>query len=194
MPPRLKRMYEAPDLHFITFSCYHREPNLGQSLRKNLFLSVLERIRQKYHFAITGYVVMPEHVHLLLSRPEIADLSVVIQVLKQLVSRRTSRERFWQRRFYDFNVRTESKRTEKLRYMHRNPVARGLVAKPEDWPWSSFRHYLCDEDSPVTIDSSWSRVWRPSVIPPFAKNAKDGAPGLSVNPATSERPDPATSS
>jgi REP element-mobilizing transposase RayT len=46
---------------------------------------------------------------------------------------------FWQARFYDFNVWTEKKRIEKLRYIHRNPVTRGLVAKPEQWPWSSFR-------------------------------------------------------
>ena len=47
-----------------------------------------------------------------------------------------------QARYYDFNVWTEGKRIEKLCYMHRNPVARGLVARPKDWPWSSFRHYL----------------------------------------------------
>jgi len=51
--------------------------------------------------------------------------------------------RVWQKRFYDFNVWTEEKRIEKLRYMHRNPVKRGLVARPEDWEWSSFRAYAC---------------------------------------------------
>ena len=45
----------------------------------------------------------------------------------------------WQARFYDFNVWTELKRVEKLRYMYRNPVKRGLVAEPEQWDWSSFR-------------------------------------------------------
>ena len=49
--------------------------------------------------------------------------------------------RFWQARFYDFNVWTERKRVEKLRYMHRNPVMRGLANSPEDWRWSSFRWY-----------------------------------------------------
>jgi putative transposase len=49
----------------------------------------------------------------------------------------------WQARFYDFNVWTERKRVEKLRYRHRNPVKRGLVAEPQQWPWSSFRDYLC---------------------------------------------------
>ncbi len=128
MPPQLKRYYGAADLHFITFSCYRRRPKLQASEHKDLFLAVLEQVRQKYRFAVVGYVVMPEHVHLLLSKPEIANLSIAIQVLKQVVSRKISLldqraplEGFWQRRFYDFNVRTERKRREKLRYTASEP-------------------------------------------------------------------------
>ncbi len=84
MPLRLKRFYENAGLHFVTFSCYHREPNLQSSIRKDLLLSLLERVRQQYHFAIIGCVVMPEHVHLLLSKPERANLSILVQVLKQI--------------------------------------------------------------------------------------------------------------
>jgi putative transposase len=84
--------------------------------------------------------------------------STVMQVLKQTVTRRLRRPvrasaqarlfaqddlpQFWQRRFYDFNVWSVKKRIEKLRYMHRNPVKRGLVASPELWRWSSFRAYF----------------------------------------------------
>src|SRR5207249_10738360 len=60
----------------------------------------------------------------------------------------------WQARFYDFNVWTERKRIEKLRYMHRNPVQRGLVESPEQWRWSSFRWYLCGEAGPVRINDT----------------------------------------
>ncbi|MGA8432856.1 MAG: hypothetical protein WB729_23745 [Candidatus Sulfotelmatobacter sp.] len=62
--------------------------------------------------------------------------------------------RFWQARFYDFNVWTEKKRIEKLRYIHLNPVKRGLVASPELWRWSSFRWYLCGEAGPVRINDT----------------------------------------
>jgi putative transposase len=62
--------------------------------------------------------------------------------------------RFWQARFYDFNVWTEKKRIEKLRYIHRNPVKRGLVESPEQWRWSSFRWYLCGEAGPVRINDT----------------------------------------
>ena len=96
---------------------------------------------------------MPEHVHLLLSEPldHETPLSKALQSLKLSVSKRLTPRPFWHTRYYDFNVFTHNKRVEKLKYMHRNPVARGLVEKPEDWRWSSYRHYLWDEPNPVRI-------------------------------------------
>jgi putative transposase len=67
---------------------------------------------------------------------------------------------FWQARYYDFLVHNEEKRAEKLRYMHRNPVVRGLVAKPEEWPWSSYRHYATGERCIVEIESEWTAARR----------------------------------
>jgi putative transposase len=102
---------------------------------------------------------MPEHVHLLLGEPNVSSLSVVLQVLKQQRSARLKPRvalQFWQRRYYDFNVWSNAKRIEKLRYMHRNPVHRGLVATPQDWPWSSFRHYATGEEGTVEIESDWT--------------------------------------
>ena len=63
---------------------------------------------------------------------------------------------FWYERYYDFNVSTEKKRIEKLRYIHRNPVKRGLVQNPQDWAWSSFRHYVSGVESVVEIESQWT--------------------------------------
>jgi len=57
-----------------------------------------------------------------------------------------------QKRFYDFNVCSTEKRIEKLRYMHRNPVKRGLAEKPEEWKWSSFRTYACGEEGLVKVN------------------------------------------
>jgi putative transposase len=79
--------------------------------------------------------------------------------LKQQTSRKLkdpAATQFWQRRYYDFNVYTEVKTVEKLRYMHRNPVRRGLVEKPEDWLWSSFRHYATGVVGTVEIESEWT--------------------------------------
>jgi REP element-mobilizing transposase RayT len=68
------------------------------------------------------------------------------------------RRAFWQARFYDFNVWTTKKRAEKLRYMHRNPVKRGLVTAPEQWRWSSFRFYLLEEAGPVRVNEGWGKI------------------------------------
>ncbi len=102
---------------------------------------------------------MPEHVHLLVNEPERSNLAQALKSLKQGVARRLALradEPFWQERYYDFNVWSERKFVEKLRYLHRNPVKRGLVAKPEDWDWSSFRHYATGETGLVEIESQWT--------------------------------------
>src|SRR5712691_4709434 len=88
MPWSLKRFYGGGDLHFITGSCYHRQPLLGSAQRRDLFLLVLERVRQRYSFVVVGYVVMPEHFHILLSEPEKENPSVVMQALKLGFARR----------------------------------------------------------------------------------------------------------
>ena len=112
---------------------------------------------------------MPEHFHLLITEPEVGNPSVVMKVIKQRFARRMNRlrklpasaqialwdstpDQVWQKRFYDFNVGTERKRIEKLRYMHRNPVKRGLVEQPDPWRWSSFRSYFYGERGLVHVN------------------------------------------
>jgi putative transposase len=181
MTEGLHRFYGGNDLHFLTFSCYRRRPLFRNAAHCDLFLKILDRVRGRYRFVVLGYVVMPEHVHLLVSEPQRETLSTAIQALKlalfavcsvltgaswrlpglakaarpgapQFRAPRSPGapipgtpghpDRFWQARFYDFNVWTERKRIEKLRYIDRNPVERGLVSSPEQWRWSSFRWYL----------------------------------------------------
>ena len=185
MPFRLQRRYGFGHLHFITCSCYQRRPLLGAARARNRFVEILGQVRDRYGFALVGYVVMPEHVHLLISEPKRGTPSTVLQVLKQRVSRAlrnkksrprprtgTSKEppsvqlalafhkshaalpRFWQRRFYDFNVWSRKKKIEKLNYMHMNPVKRKLVTRPQDWPWSSFSFYQRGDVGLVQIDRS----------------------------------------
>jgi putative transposase len=159
MPWGLKRCHATRQLHYLTFSCYKRRPNFEAIESRATFESALERVRQHYILCVFGYVVMPEHVHMLVSEPERGTLAQAIQSLKQGVARRLAlraAESFWQARYYDFNVWSERKFVEKLRYIHRNPVERGLVARPEDWVWSSFRHYLNGETGVVEIESQWT--------------------------------------
>ena len=163
MPKGLKRIYGRGHLHFITFSCYRTLPLLRSARNRNVFVRVLDQVRTEYGFELLGYVVMPEHVHLLISEPARGDRSLVLKMLKQRVSRQLRRRsrrgaslaqrafpfassaerlpQFWQKRFYDFNVWSRKKRIEKLAYMHANPVKRGLVDDPKHWPWSSYAFY-----------------------------------------------------
>ncbi len=146
-------------LHFITFSCYQRMKLLDSVAARDRFEQELERVRRWYGSFVTGYVVMPEHVHLLLSEPERGKLSLFIQMLKQITSRKLKphdQPRFWQVRYYDFPVWSEAKRIEKLRYIHRIPVKRGLAQCPENWKWSSFAHYATGVEGAVEIESQWT--------------------------------------
>ena len=124
-------------------------------------MQILGEVRAKYGFALVGYVIMPEHVHLLISESASVKPAKVIQVFKQRLSRRMrgnkrvrngqlplrfpgendGLRRFWQRRYYDFNVYSRAKVQEKLHYMHANPVKARQVRHPGDWPWSSWSYW-----------------------------------------------------
>jgi putative transposase len=160
MTQGLIRYQNSGDFHFVTFSCYRRQEHLGTPSVRSLFEHSLEAMRKRYDFFVFGYVVMPEHVHLLVSEPKKAVLSKVIQALKLSVAVQRREPPFWQARYYDFNVHTNRKHVEKLKYMHRNPVVRGLVKKPEDWEWSSFQHCLTGQAETVEIESWWSAMRR----------------------------------
>ena len=153
-------------------SCYHRQPRFKTPGTCDLFLHCLEEMRRRFRMHVYGYVVMPEHVHLLVSEPEptvpqvrvrsldanlgpdtkpnLATLADALHFLKLSFTKRLPRligetGSFWQKRYYDRNVRDEDEFKVKLRYLHRNPVKRGLVTNPADWAWSSFRNYALRE-------------------------------------------------
>jgi putative transposase len=175
MPRGLVRFQQCGVFHFVTFSCYHRQPLLADRNGYSTFERTLERVRQRFGMVVAGYVVMPEHVHLLVNEPSNGPLASAIQLLKQAVSRTLKRHdeaRFWQTRYYDFNMHNDDKRIEKLHYMHRNPVVRGLVAHPEDWPWSSFRHYSSGHVGTVEIESQWTAFQRDNQLPEVMRYKK----------------------
>jgi putative transposase len=177
MTQALVRYQNSGDFHFITFSCHQRQPYLGTPEARTLFERSLETMRRRYNFYLFGYVLMPEHVHLLASEPENGALSKAIQALKLSVAVQSKERPFWQARYYDFNVFTQRKHIEKLKYMHRNPVARALVARPEDWAWSSFRHYRTGETGTVEIESWWTSTRRESGLSEtHISEARCGAP------------------
>jgi len=167
MPSGLKRFQQAEALHFITFSCFHRLPLLEAPAARGIVEAVLERTRARYHARVYAYVRMPEHIHLLVNEPPGIVLAPFLKAFKQIISRklRGARQKFWQDRSYDSNVHAEKARSEVIRYIHRNPVKRGLVEKPEDWPWSSFRHDATEVQGTVEIESQWTAFRRGNQLP-----------------------------
>jgi putative transposase len=160
VPKGLKRYQQTGDLHYVTFSCYRRLPYLGTPRSRDVFEEVLEITRRRHNLWINAYVVMPEHVHLLLSEPGTSLLAVALKALKRESARRlkdSENAHFWQARYYDFNVYSEKKRAEKVDYIHRNPVKRELAREPEEWLWSSARHYATGgEQHVVQITSRYT--------------------------------------
>jgi len=82
MPRGLKRFHQSRQSHFVTFSCYRRKPNLTDPASCELFLSCLEGMRRRFDLCVYGYVVMPEHVHLLVSEPLQLTLADALHFLK----------------------------------------------------------------------------------------------------------------
>ena len=197
MAKNLHRYYGAGSLHFITTSCYRRRALLDTPQSRDLLLEVMEPVRHRYRFMVVGYVIMPEHVHLLFSEPERGDPSVVMKVLKQSFAHRLlarlrtaatvrsfmedaalAQDHVWQQHFYDFVVFSEKKRVEKLRYMHRNPVKRSLVLKPEQWNWSSYRQYALGEQGSVPVNQLQKAELRVRIVPTRRTPRRVGQPVL----------------
>jgi putative transposase len=180
MPYGLKRFQKAEALHFITFSCFHRLPLLDAPGARETVEAVLEPTRARHQARVYAYVLMPEHVHLLINEPPAILVAQFIKAVKQMTSRklRGQREKFWQERYFDRNVRGEDARSEVIRYIHRNPgspahelcalgwkpVKRGLVASPGDYQWSSFNHYATGVRGAVEIESEWMASLRGPLI------------------------------
>jgi len=157
VPWGLKRFHQFGQTHVVTFSCYHRRSSFIAASAKRIFENALERVRRSFGLCIYGYVVMPDHVHLLMSEPQRGTLAGALKSLKQGVSRRLigDAEHFWQKRYYDFNIRSDEQFVEKLGYIHLNPVRRGLCDRLEDWEWSSFMQYATGCEGRVEIECEW---------------------------------------
>ena len=159
-----RRRYEGMGhARYLTFSCFQNRPFLSSGQAAGWFVQGLRAAREKQLFDLWAWVVMPEHVHVLVLPNEGVTVSRILSALKQPVSKRAlvylRREnpegltrladvqpsgrmsyRFWQRGGgYDRNIWTPAKVQEKIGYVHANPVRRGLVERPGEWPWSSWR-------------------------------------------------------
>ncbi|MCH9032024.1 MAG: transposase [candidate division Zixibacteria bacterium] len=172
--PKLRHFDNLGTARFITFSCHNQLPLLEPDSAKETFLRELDSSRTKHEFKILAYVIMPQHVHLLIDPVNEMELGRVIgeiksrsareivaklrrndvTVLENLRTQKGGEERisFWKPRCYDHNCRSNDTIIEKTTYCHNNPVKRGLVSSPDEWRWSSYGAYIGESDFAVQID------------------------------------------
>ena len=173
----LVRYQRDGHFHFLTFSCHGRRPYLATAAARDGFEWALETMRLRYEFAVSGYVVMPEHVHLLVGEPKAVPLATALQAVKLSVAVKRPERPFWQKRYYDFNVFTSEKWFEKLKYIHQNPVRRGLAREAAAWDWSSARHYSTGQVGAVEIESEMTAARRErGLVESHVSDARRGAP------------------
>lgn len=177
--------YDNGEPHFLTFSCFRRLPLLSRDRTRNWFIETLQAARKRHGFHLWAWVIMPEHIHVLLWPPfDLISLdprsmrgrvSGILSSVKRPVGekgieylRENSPEylrklavsnggqieyRFWQSGSgHDENVSDPISLHALVDYVHRNPVRRGLVDRPEDWRWSSARDWHRLADSPLEVD------------------------------------------
>jgi putative transposase len=170
---KLMRRRELPGgVRFITFSCQHRLPLFRNGQIAGLFVAALARARSAHGLSVFAWVVMPEHVHILCRPAADTTLDRLLVRIKMSVAKRvlerwkeldapilarlhdaTGRPRFWLKGGgFDRNVRNTQEFSKEVRYIHRNPVERGLVKRPEDWPWSSVRWWMGLRENELECD------------------------------------------
>jgi putative transposase len=152
---RLRRIEDRDRFFFVTANLA-RDTRPLEPTERDLILNTLSAQRNLGEFFLFGYAVMPTHVHLLL-HPHNKNLVQIMRNLKsktgyKILQARHGQGPFWQERYFDAIIRRVQNFWEKLEYIHHNPVEAGLVEKKEDWPWSSYRHYLQKESVPAPVD------------------------------------------
>ncbi|MEX2243066.1 MAG: transposase [Fimbriimonadaceae bacterium] len=150
-----KRTYDVPGhSHLLTFSCYRRRPYLATDGAKDAFLESLAASRKRLGYEIVAFVVMPEHVHLLVF-PKAPGLKVasILQSVKQPVARRLKGDGpFWQPGGgHDRNIHSTKAANAAIEYVHNNPVVRGLSRSQHGYKWSSASWYR-DRTGPLELD------------------------------------------
>jgi putative transposase len=172
------RSYNIPGhAHELTFSCFHRLPLLSRDRTRQWFVEAMATARERLHLSIWAYVIMPEHVHIIVwPQLPVCEVRLIRTALKVPVQRRALRflrenapdflaklrdaqpngevhYRFWQRGGgYDRNIEQFRTLRSMIEYIHWNPVRRGLVLRPEDWLWSSAAFYAGAADVPIRMD------------------------------------------
>ena len=146
--------------YFVTANTASRRPVFADDHAARLFLAELGRLRRGLGFALLGYVVMPDHIHLVVAPGPIANLSRIMQSVKGRFAREWNHRRgksgsIWQQRYYESAVRSEQQLVQWLKYIDDNPVHAGLTHSPQEYPYCSAGGWMAT-DLEAYLGGSWS--------------------------------------
>ena len=144
----LRRLRTTDRVFFVTVSLRRNLPTMGGA-EFCLLLDAMAKSREKPGFWLCGYVLMPDHWHALIAVRHPLTISRAVQDVKWISALSVNRRRhtsgaLWQHQFWDRFVRHQKEFAARLDYMHFNPVKKGLVERPEEWPWSSYDNFALD--------------------------------------------------
>jgi REP-associated tyrosine transposase len=156
---RLRRLVVSDRYFFVTCNL----PRDGRSMMRLSeedfadLAAVIASTREGFQFLLTAWVFLPDHWHAVIFPPCPLTISKVMKVIKSRSTSRLRRDRgitgeFWQARFYEHALRTVKEYHDCLRYIHGNPVKRGLVSRPEEWKWSSIHCYGGSQEPALRVD------------------------------------------
>lgn len=194
-PVKLFKSHEPNTFHYVTTVCFNRVPVFKSDTACELFIQALSQTREHCSFKLIGYVIMPDHAHLILN-PVNRDISVVMRRLKSTSARlildwlrvdgdenslrklalthaqaKSHTHALWQKDFSSIDLFTPRFIRQKLNYIHLNPVRGKLSSHPAEWRWSSYRAYLPHAPGEVPIEVDWRGYWEPEEFVEFEESA-----------------------
>lgn len=162
MPP-LRRFTEGEYCYFVTSGVHDRRPLFRDTRLCRILVKNLGFYRDRMKFGLHAYVIMPDHIHLLVTPRRPATISDVMRNFKSYSSKEMRevlgmRGPIWQARFHDRVIRSERQFRAALDYTHLNPVRAGLAESAGDYEFSSFRYWQ-EGAGPLRLDPQDGRGW-----------------------------------
>ena len=154
---KLKRIILENYCYFITTNTENRENAFKDKKAIKIIIEDLEFYRKKFNFKLHAFVIMPNHIHLLITPFEKGDISKIMhnfkshtsQVINEVLDRN---KRLWQEGFYEHAIRDEFDFKRKVNYIHKNPLMAGIVKEVADYRFSSFRNYCEEDENLIRVD------------------------------------------
>lgn len=169
-------------IYYVTTNVYNRLPIFTRPSFIIPLLDSLNYYRYQHHCKLLGYVIMPDHIHVILFPIGESQLGDFMRDFKRFTSGRLVRQvkvegitewsnafakageatnrgenKVWQDDYWDKNIYSEKFLRQKLNYIHRNPVRANLVAEPDGYPYSSYRNYTKNDHSLIEVDMGWTQ-------------------------------------